>query len=92
MNQNYTETPTEQDFPLIDHCVICERICDWQPRYEIAVREYDHTLHLKEQRPLEFTPETRVIKICADCTPVENSALRMLIRKHYTVYAKRKGI
>ena len=91
-NQTYTDSPTEQDFPLIDHCVVCEGICDWQPRYEVAVREYDHSLHLKEHRPLDYKPEHRTVKICAACTPVENSALRMLIRKHYPAYAKRKGI
>ena len=89
----YTENPTEQDFPLIDRCIVCERICSWQPRYESAARTHDETVTLLENgRPFDYKRTTRIIKICADCVPTENSALRMLIRKHYPVYAKREGI
>ena len=89
---NYTETPTEQDFPLIDRCVVCERICDWQPRYEAANRDCDHAQHLAFERPMDYKIPHRVVKICADCAPDDNRELRRLIRKHYPVYAKHEGI
>ncbi len=92
MKLEYTETPTEEDFPLIDHCVVCERVCDWQPRYEIAARPPEQKDLLLAARPLDFVPETRVVKICADCAPDDNDCLRAIIRLHYPVFAKRKGI
>ncbi len=88
----YKENPTEVDFPLIDRCVVCEGICDWQPRYEIAARPAEHKALLAAKRPLGYTPEHRVVKICAACNPADNEALRALIRKHYPVYAKEQGI
>ena len=88
----YTENPTEADFPLIDRCIICDAITSWQPRYEVALRPPEHKALLQLTRPDDFVPESRTVKICADCTPDKNSALRMLIRKHYPTYAKRKGI
>jgi len=91
MKTTYTDSPTEADFPLIDRCVVCDCVCDWQPRYEIAIREYDHMLHLKEQRPLAYVPEARVVKICAGCTPTSNVDLKRMIRQYYPVYAQEKG-
>ncbi len=88
----YKENPTEADFPLIDHCVECDCICDWQPRYEIAARPAEHKALLAARRPLEYVPEHRVVKICSTCAPEDNDALRRLIRKHYPVFAKERGI
>jgi len=88
----YKENPTEADFPLIDRCVVCEAVCDWQPRYEIAARTPEHKALLAGKRPLGYTPQHRTIKICAACTPDDNQDLRTLIRKHYPAYALEKGI
>jgi len=92
MKLEYQENPTEEDFPLIDRCVECGEICDWQPRYEIFARLDIHNTILTEQRPLNYTPEYRVVKICAGCIPNDNQELRRLIRQHYPVYAQEKGI
>lgn len=88
----YKENPTEADFPLIDRCVECEETCEWQPRYEIAARPAEHKALLASKRPLGYTPEHRVVKICATCIPDDNEELRRMIRKHYPVYAKERGI
>lgn len=86
------ENPTEADFPLIDRCVVCNEICEWQPRYEEATRSQEHLAVLSEGRPLDYTRSTRTIKICAGCIPDDNDELRRLIRREYPVYALRKGI
>ncbi len=88
----YIENPTEEDFPLIDRCAMCDQVCDWQPRYEMASRLGEHFQMLSSKRPMDYVPESRVVKICAGCVPDDNSALRQLIRGLYPVYAKRKGI
>ena len=88
----YTENPTEQDFPLIDRCVMCDGVCAYQPRYEIACRDALHSQRLAEGRPLGFVPSVRVVKLCATCIPDANASLRRLIRHHYPVYAKKEGI
>lgn len=92
MKLEYTENPTEADFPLIDKCVICDGYCDWQPRYEIAARPVEHKALLAGKRPLEYQPEHRVVKICAGCIPNDNDELRRMIRRLYPVYAEKKGI
>ncbi len=92
MKPEYTETPDEVDFPLIDRCIECNRVCDWQPRYEMAMRTGEHNALLASKRPLNYVPESRVVKICADCIPEYNTSLKLLIRRCYPVYAKRKGI
>jgi len=86
------ENPTEADFPLIDRCIECDEVCDWQPRYEIACRPAEHKALLAARRPLDYVPEHRVVKICSGCAPDDNEALRRMIRRHYPVYAKEKGI
>ncbi len=92
MKLEYQENPTEADFPLIDHCVVCEGICDWQPRYEVYARTPEQKDLLVEARPLLYVQETRTVKICADCVPNDNDELRRLIRREYPAFAKRKGI
>lgn len=92
MKPEYTDNPTETDFPLIDRCVLCERVCDWQPRYEMAMRSGEHNELLASKRPLGYVPEARVVKICADCTPDDNQKLREMIRRLYPVHATVKGI
>ncbi len=92
MKPEYTETPDETDFPLIDRCVICDRVTDWQPRYEMAMRSSEHYAELSAKRPLNYVPEARVVKICAGCVPEDNQALRDLIRREYPVYALKRGI
>jgi len=90
----HKDNPTEADFPLIDRCVICEEICDWQPRYEIATRTAEHKALLASKRPLGYTPEHRVVKFCAGCLKnfETNEQLRVAIRQNYPVYAREKGI
>ncbi len=88
----YTDSPTEEDFPLIDRCAVCDRVCDWQPRYEMAARSGEHFKLLSELRPLGYVPEARVVKLCADCVSVDHEELVHLIRLLYPVFAKRKGI
>ena len=92
MKQEYTETPTEVDFPLIDRCIECGGLCAWQPRYEMAMRDGEHNALLASKRPLNYVPESRVVKICADCVGDDNEALRRLIRREYPVYAAKRGI
>ena len=89
----WTENPDETDFPLIDRCVVCDRVCDWQPRYEIAARPAEHKALLAGKRPLDYVPEHRVVKICSSCIP-EGDPLHLiaLIRFHYPVLAKERGI
>jgi len=88
----YTENPTEQDFPLIDRCVVCDGYCEWQPRYEIALRSAEHKAILAAKRLLSYVPDARVVKICAECCPDDNDELRRMIRRLYPVYATAKGI
>ena len=88
----YIDSPTEEDFPLIDRCAVCDKVCDWQPRYEMAARTGEHFQLLSSLRPLDYVPEARVVKICADCCGDDNEELRRTIRVLYPVYAKRKGI
>ncbi len=92
MKQPYTETPTEEDFPLIDRCVVCESTCAWQPRYEMAMRSGEHNALLASKRPLSYVPEARVVKICSSCVPNADVDLKRMIHQYYPVYAKRKGI
>lgn len=93
MKPTYTETPDETDFPLIDRCVECNKVCDWQPRYETAMRSDDETQALVVNgRPFDYQIAHRVVKICADCAPNDNRLLREMIRRLYPVYAKQKGI
>jgi len=92
MKQEYIETPTEADFPLIDRCVVCNCVCAWQPRYERFMRLQTDQELLDTRRPLSYVPEHRVVKICSDCAPNEPEALKAMIRLHYPVYAQEKGI
>ncbi len=92
MKPPYTETPTEAEFPLIDRCVVCDCVCDWQPRYEMAMRSAEHFALLSSKRPLNYVPEHRTVKICASCTPDSNVDLKRMIHQYYPVYAKQKGI
>ena len=92
MKPEYTETPDETDFPLIDRCIECNGLCDWQPRYEMAMRPAEHFVELSKNRSLSYVPESRVVKICANCVPNDNFLLREMIRRHYAVYAAAKGI
>lgn len=92
MKPAYTETPDEVDFPLIDRCIECGGLCDWQPRYEMAMRDGEHNALLASKRPLNYVPESRVVKICAGCIPYYQEQLVDMIRRLYPVYAKRKGI
>lgn len=92
MKPPYTETPDETDFPLIDRCIECNKVCEWQPRYEMAMRPGEHFAMLSASRPMNYVPESRVVKLCADCIPNDNRLLRELIRSLYPVYAKQKGI
>lgn len=92
MRPLYTDSPDETDFPLIDRCIECNKVCDWQPRYEMAMRPAEHLAMLTAKRPLNYVPESRVVKICADCAPNDNRLLREMIRRLYPVYAKQKGI
>lgn len=87
MKPPYVENPTETDFPLIDRCVVCESTCDWQPRYEMAMRSGEHNALLAAKRPLNYVPVSRVVKICADCTPDSNVDLKRIIHQYYPVYA-----
>jgi len=87
MKPEYTDSPDETDFPLIDHCAVCDRICDWQPRYEMAMRSAEHQALLTSKRPLNYVPEARVVKICADCAGDDNEELKRTIRVLYPVYA-----
>lgn len=89
----HKDNPDETDFPLIDRCIICEGLCDWQPRYEIAARTPEHKALLASLRPLDYVPEHRVVKICSSCIP-EDDLLQLiaLIRFHYPVFAKERGI
>lgn len=87
MKPEYTENPTEVDFPLIDRCVVCDRVCEWQPRYEMAMRPAEHFKMLSKKRPLNYVPEHRVVKICADCTPDANVDLKRMVRQYYPAYA-----
>ncbi len=87
MKPEYIETPTEADFPLIDRCVVCECTCDWQPRYEMAMRDGKHFALLASRRKMSYTPEHRVVKICASCTPDSNVDLKRMIWQYYPVYA-----
>lgn len=88
----YTETPDETVFPLIDRCVICDGLCEWQPRFEIAARPLEHKALLAGKRPLDYSPEYRVVCICAGCIPDDNEALKSMIRLHYPAYAQSEGI
>ena len=92
MNQQYTTNPTEADFPMIDRCIKCEKVCDWQPRYEIFARTPEHKDLLSSRRRFDYVPETRVVKICAKCVPEDVEELKQMIRTYYPHYAKRKGI
>lgn len=88
----WKENPDETDFPLIDRCVICDELCDWQPRFEIAARTMADKEMFANLRPLGYTPKHRVVKICAGCIPADNAKLRYLIRKHYPKFAQKEGI
>lgn len=92
MKPTYTDSPDETDFPLIDRCVVCNALCDWQPRYEMAMRSGEHSALLASKRPLNYVPEARVVKLCTECIPNDNQKLRELIRKLYPVHATVKGI
>jgi len=83
----WKENPDETDFPLIDRCVICDGLCDWQPRFEIAARSDAHKLFLASERSLNYVPEYRVVCICASCIPADNAALRRMVRREYPTYA-----
>jgi len=88
----YNENPTEADFPMIDRCVVCDEVCSWQPRYEIACRSAIHNQLLATFRPVEYVNTYRTVKICGDCLPEGQEAVCQLVRKHYPVYAAEKGI
>ena len=86
------DNPTEADFPLIDRCVECGNVCEWQPRYEIACRPPEHFAELSAPRPFSYVPDARVVKICAECVPEYNEELKRMIRQYYPVYALKQGI
>lgn len=88
----WKENPDETDFPLIDRCVICDGLCDWQPRFEIASRPPGQKELLFRMRPLNFVSPYRVVCICAGCIPDDNDKLRRMIRREYPAYAKQRGI
>ncbi len=86
------DNPDETDFPLIDRCIVCDGLCDWQPRYEMACRTPEHNTLLASLRPLGYVPGHRVVKFCIGCIPDDNDRLRRQIRKYYPAFAKKEGI
>lgn len=92
MRLEHKDNPTEDDFPLIDRCVECDGVCEWQPRYERACRDDLMMQKLIQGRPLGFTPEARVVKICAGCLPDDLRQMKLMIRFHYPAYAQNRGI
>ncbi len=92
MTVPYLESPSETDFPLIDRCIVCGEITEWQPRFNMACRPGEHNALLASKRPLSYVPEARVVKICASCVPNADVDLKRMIRQYYPVYAAKKGI
>lgn len=84
----WTDAPTDADFPLLDKCVVCGQICDWQPRFAFACRTLDHRALLESLRPRDFRPSKRVVKICGGCLPRDDwEFVRALVKFYYKEYS-----